>query len=270
MDSDQKTSAGSWPHRLAVTIWTGLLLGSWLLASRAAAGALGSPLAPAVALFVTATTGAIGLLAAVIHRHIVTRPAASTTPLVITLSLAPALITGVILVDLSRSEALVGLLAVMLCIVIMVLWSESTGRDSRPARETETGTAGTTGLLDWPQSTTSRPPDESDVPPAKLSQEFQRQRDSTGDRLEGQITIEWQPGQQQQSVHVPFVPAFRDVPEVSCSCDQQGHDPSVRARVAEIRRFGARVELKCSTAPGPISTKIDFVAMLETSSRQAA
>ncbi len=269
MDCDRNTQLKSWPHRLAVTIWTGLLLGSWLLAGRAAAGALTSPLTPTVAWLVTATTAGIGVVAALLHR--VVRPSTGTTPLVITLSLAPALITGVILVDVSHVGALLGLLAVLLCTVITVLWSQSASHDSRRVKETKPrATTAAAGLLNLPP-TISRTPDELNAAPARLSQKFQRLRDSTGDRLEGQVTIEWPPEQQHQSIHVPFVPAFRNLPEVSCTCDQQDHGSSVRARVASVRRFGVRIELRRSSGSADsMTTRLDIVAGLETPSSQQA
>jgi hypothetical protein len=107
--------------------------------------------------------------------------------------------------------------------------------------------------------------------PTNLSQNLRRQRDQAGDRLDGDLTMHWESGQRQQPVHVPFVPAFAGKPEVTCRCEDDEAGDRVRARVAEVQRFGMRIELRRS---GNVDThqvtRLELSAILDDSARRAA
>ena len=256
--SSQTTDRARWSFRLAVTIWTSLLLGSWLLAARSVAGELSSPLSPLHSWLATGSVALLGLLAEIIHR--IGSPSLSPTPrpLVATLSLTPMLTVGLILMAPSDPVAWTGL-AVTAVTATLVLYRNTVRRQIVHARRT-------------PRS--SRPPGTSVTPTQsalELSQTLRRHRDSNGDRLDGDLTVHWRHGQQHQLVHVPFVPAFEEFPEVTCTCEPSPSDESVRARVADVQRFGTRIELRRS---GPAdhrqSTDLRISATLSESAHRAA
>lgn len=70
--------------------------------------------------------------------------------------------------------------------------------------------------------------------------QIRRVQTAAEDRLEGQIRVDFAPGQQRQTVHVPFTPHFARLPTIDCEVSQT----SVRSQVADARRYGARFELK--------------------------
>ncbi len=237
----------SWSSQLAVTIWVGLLLGSWLLAARAASGALDRPLATGLGWAVTIAMAALGLAAAVLFGR--SRP--RTTLLVAVLTLAPSLTAGLILLDLSSFTSWVGLPCLALAITLTLLARNRTGRPRH-------------SLVTVPDTIAPSPAPD-------LSQTLTRHRDPNGDRLVGDLTLHWQSGQRQQPIHVPFVPAFQDKPAVSCTCDEEGVSEGVRARVAEIQRYGTRIELRRSgNVDSSQTTRVELSVTLDDASRPAA
>jgi len=236
-----------WSSQLAVTIWVGLLLGSWLLAARAASSALDRPLATGLGWAATISMAALGLAAAVLFGR--SRP--RTTLLVAVLTLAPSLTAGLILLDLSSFTSWVGLACLSLAITLTLLTRNRTGR---------------------PRHSPATVPDTIAPSPAPdLSQTLTRHRDPNGDRLVGDLTLHWQSGQRQQPIHVPFVPAFEDRPAVSCTCDEEGVSEGVRARVAEIQRYGTRIELRRSgNVDSSQTTRVELSVTLDDASRPAA
>ena len=256
MPANHPNTHRRWSLQLAVTIWVGLLSGGWLLAARAAGGELARPLDPRLAWAATVSMAVLGLLAARFHRYYA-RPAVrrTTSPLVATLTLAPTLLTGLILLDFSDLAPRIGLpgIAVATSLALLIGDLVHLRRRRRTAKPVAC-------------STTAIP-----VPPPDLSQTLRRHRDPTGDRLEGELTMYWQSGQRQQPVHVPFVPAFADTPEVSCTCDDDGTTGSVRARVAQVRRFGTRIELRRSRdVDAQQTTRLKLSVILDDSARRAA
>ncbi|MEE3365991.1 MAG: hypothetical protein VX304_10110, partial [Planctomycetota bacterium] len=131
--SSQTTYRARWSFRLAVTIWTSLLLGSWLLAARSVAGELSSPLSPLHSWLATGSVALLGLLAEIIHR--IGSPSLSPTPrpLVATLSLTPMLTVGLILVAPSAPVAWTGL-AVTAITATLVLYRNTVRRQIVRAR----------------------------------------------------------------------------------------------------------------------------------------
>ena len=258
MNSSQPTDRARWSFRLAVTIWTSLLLGGWLLAARSVAGELSTSLSPLHSWLTTGSVAVLGLLAEIIHRLGSPSPATTPRPLAATLTLAPLLTVGLILVDLADPIAGTGL-AVTVVAATFVLYRNTLRR--RFARNRS-----------MPRS--SQAPDISVTPtqPAlDLSQTLRRHRDSDGDRLDGDLTVHWRNGQRHQLVHVPFVPAFEDLPEVTCTCEHNQPDEPVRARVADVQRFGTRIELRRSgPADHQQSTDLGFSATLNDSAQRAA
>ena len=238
-----------WSSQLAVTIWVGLLLGSWLLAARAASGALDRPLATGLGWTATLSMAALGLAAAALFGR--SRP--RTTLLVAVLTLAPSLTAGLILLDLSNFTTWIGLPGLALAITFTLLARNRTGQ---PRHSPATG----------PVPDTIAP-----SPAPDLSQTLTRHRDPNGDRLVGDLTLHWQSGQRQQPIHVPFVPAFQDKPAVSCTCDEEGLSEGVRARVAEIQRYGTRIELRRSgNVDSNQTTRVELSVTLDDASRPAA
>ena len=102
--------------QLAVTLWSGLLAGGWLLAARAASGELALPLQPEAAWTATLSAAALGLLAALLFRHSRSGSRPNTSPLVATLTLAPTLVSGFTLLDLSNNANWLGLTALALAV----------------------------------------------------------------------------------------------------------------------------------------------------------
>jgi hypothetical protein len=113
-----------WSSQLAVTIWVGLLLGSWLLAARAASGALDRPLATGLGWAATISMASLGLAAVVLFGR--SRP--RTTLLVAVLTLAPSLTAGLILLDLSSFTTWIGLPGLALAITLTLLARNRTDR----------------------------------------------------------------------------------------------------------------------------------------------
>lgn len=100
-----------------------------------------------------------------------------------------------------------------------------------------------------------------DRPLAVADGEFlniRRTQTASGDRLDGHIRVDFQPGQQRQTVHIPFTPHFSELPTVNCEVKPDG----VRTQVADSRRFGARIELKRRNA------EVAEVAMLTVSATE--
>ena len=245
MPTNHSHAKRQWPSQPAVTIWVGLLLGSWLLAARAASGALDHPFTTAAGWAATMSIACLGLVAAVLFGR--SRP--QTAALVTVLTLAPPLTAGLILLDLSSVTTWIGLTGLTLAITLTLLARNRTDRQRHSPV-----------LL--PTTTTPAP---------DLSQTLTRHRDPDGDRLVGDLTLHWQSGQRQQPIHVPFVPAFQDKPVVTCKCDEEGLSEGVRARVAEIQRYGTRIELRRSgNADSSQTTRVELSATLDDASRTAA
>ena len=258
MNSSQPADRASWSFRLAVTIWTGLLLGGWLLAARSVAGELSTSLSPFHSWLATGSVAVLGLLAEIIHRLGNPSSAATPRPLVATLTLAPLLTIGLILVDLSDPVAWTGL-AVTAVAATLVLYRNTLRRPFASNRSMPRSSQA-------PDTAVTRPP-----PAPDLSQTLRRHRDSDGDRLDGDLTVHWRNGQRHQLVHVPFVPAFEELPEVICTCGHNRSDEPVRARVADVQRFGTRIELRRSgPADHQQSTDLGFSATLNDSAQRAA
>jgi len=247
-------------RQLAVTLWIGLLAGGWLLAARAASGELARPLQPGPAWIATVSAAALGLLAALLFRHSRTDSRPTTSPLAATLTLAPTLVSGFTLLDLSNNASWFGLTALALA-VTFTLYAGCLVPNRRRIQQP--------GPL--ASSDTQTPLPARLRQPTNLSQNLRRHRDQTGDRLEGDLTMHWEAGQRQQPVHIPFVPAFEDMPEVSCRCEDDEAGDSVRTRVAEVQRFGTRIELRRSgNVDARQVTRLELSVTLDDSARRAA
>ena len=68
-----------------------------------------------------------------------------------------------------------------------------------------------------------------------------RQADGT-ERLEGQVTILFSAGQRVQHYHVPFSPAFEQLPQGWCECD----DDASQAEFNLLQTYGARLTVRRS------------------------
>ncbi|MAT14917.1 MAG: hypothetical protein CMJ46_06565 [Planctomyces sp.] len=93
-------------------------------------------------------------------------------------------------------------------------------------------------------------------------QQFRRTRRPSGcEAIEGFMKVEWQAGQRRQVVHIPFYPPFADRPEIYC---EPADETDVRLKVADVRRYGARIELALPhVAESGESTCLHLLACLE-------
>jgi hypothetical protein len=181
---------------------------------------------------------------------------------------APTLVSGFALLDLSNITTWIGLTT----LAMANLLGTFAALGHRPDRQQDQHNPPATQP---PESTAVVVADSATLPPARhahiLSQNLRRHRDCDTDRLEGDLTVHWEIGQKQQPVHVPFVPAFLDTPEVICRCEDDVSLKTVRVRIAEVRRFGTRIELKrTGTIDTQDTTRLGFSVTLDTSARQAA
>lgn len=213
-----------WTRRLAVAIWVGLMTAAWILATRGALGGLPGQLTTGVAFCVTATTALLGLVAARLFELTPQLPRPRTSMLQLTLSLAPMILVGSTLIDIHSPMAVLSLAGLTMASLVLLLAITAAARRSAQR------------LVDRCAI------EELAAVPPRLTQRLNRQRDRAADRLTGQLRLEWLPGQQQQVVHIPFVPPFAGTPHVSCDCTAV--NGSVRSRVAQVRHFGARIELR--------------------------
>jgi len=268
MPSTDSTNDGLGLSQLAVTIWIGLLAGTWLIATRSATGHFSRPLEPGIAWAVIGSIAALGLLAVLLFQSRHPHSGRTTTPLVATLTLAPTLISGFALLDLSNITTWIGLTTLAMANLLGTF--AALGR--RPDRKQHQHNPPATQPA---ESTAVVVSDSATLPPARhahiLSQNLRRHRDRDTDRLEGDLTVHWEIGQKQQPVHVPFVPAFLDTPEVICRCEDDVSLETVRVRIAEVRRFGTRIELKrTGTIDTQHTTRLGFSVTLDISARRAA
>jgi|GEM_PF-1537529 hypothetical protein len=271
MPSTPSTNDGLGLSQLAVTIWIGLLAGTWLIATRSVTGYFSRPLEPGIAWAAIGSIAALGLLAALLFQSRHPHSGRTTTPLVATLTLAPTLVSGFALLDLSNITTWIGLTTLAIA-NLLGTFAALGHRPDRPDRQQHQHHPPATQP---PESTAVVVSDSATLPPARhahiLSQNLRRHRDCDTDKLEGDLTVHWEIGQKQQPVHVPFVPAFLDTPEVICQCEDDVSLETVRVRIAEVRRFGTRIELKRSrTIDTQHATRLRFSVTLDISARRAA
>ena len=268
MPSTDSTNDGLGLSQLAMTIWIGLLAGAWLIATRSATGHFSRPLEPGIAWAAIGSIAALGLLAVLLFQSRHPHTGLTTTPLVATLTLAPTLVSGFALLDLSNITTWIGLTT----LAMANLLGTFAALGHRPDRQQHQHNPPVTQT---PESNAVVVSDSATLPPAQhahiLSQNLRRHRDCDTDRLEGDLTVHWEIGQKQQPVHVPFVPAFLDTPEVICRCEDDVSLETVRVRIAEVRRFGTRIELKrTGTIDTQHTTRLGFSVTLDISARRAA
>jgi len=267
------TTMRPWAGRIAVTIWVALLSGAWLMAARGAVGALGESMPAAVAWGIAVAMSLGGILAS--HLHMASRRGApgdvaswSTDHLLDTLNLAPMVITTCVLVTPSQPNEWCGLL-----VLTVLTWSLRPGRFRRTVPScSDLRTMPRQDNHEW----TVGGRDTAGVPlridQAHVDEHFQlvlrRSRESGIDRLDGDVTVTWQPGQKHRSLHVAFVPVFEVKPDVSCSC---ATDDGIRGKVALVHPYGARIELRRSAdCLEAAQTPVEIVAVSESSDRTAA
>ncbi|MAG94422.1 MAG: hypothetical protein CMJ48_11830 [Planctomycetaceae bacterium] len=90
---------------------------------------------------------------------------------------------------------------------------------------------------------------------------MKRTRDCTGsESVRGGVTIDFGPGQKLAVVHLPFSPALEAAPQIEC---EQLTGDSARIRVALCRAFGARLEVRRSSAESAEEMQIEFDAHVE-------
>ncbi len=271
MPSKHSTTDGLGLSQTAVTTWIGLLAGTWLIATRSATGHFATPLQPGIAWAAIGSIAALGLLTVLLFQARRPRSRRTATPLVATLTLAPTLVSGFALLDLSNLTTWIGLTTLAMAnllgtfAALGLLGHRPTRLQHQPSPP----------AIHPPESTAVAVSESDTLPPSRhahiLSQNLRRHRDSDTDRLEGDLTVHWETGQKQQPIHLPFVPAFLDTPEVICRCEDDGSLDTVRVRIAEVRRFGTRIELKrIGTIDTQHTTRLGFLVTLDISARQAA
>ena len=88
--------------------------------------------------------------------------------------------------------------------------------------------------------------DEEDIEAPAPAHWSQRGTNEAGaDQLTGSTLAEFATGQKQAIVHIPFQPPFAQVPAMHCDLDES-LAPGLRAKVAAVYVYGARIELRRS------------------------
>lgn len=105
----------------------------------------------------------------------------------------------------------------------------------------EDNTPAETDAADCESESESDPPAALDFELETAGQWLRRAFDEEGaDTLEGMLQTRFEPGQKLAMLHVPFCPPFASIPRFSCETADDG----VRAKVAAVYSYGARIELK--------------------------
>lgn len=111
---------------------------------------------------------------------------------------------------------------------------------------------------------------KSDAQPHDATETLRMKRLTSADgseQLEGTIIAEFACGQGITTVHIPFLPTFPRVPELTCTIDERA---AARIKGTSIYPYGCRVELKrTGILSAPARIELRFTAMLR-SSRHAA
>ncbi len=86
--------------------------------------------------------------------------------------------------------------------------------------------------------------------------------------LHGRTIAEFAAGESLATVHIPFCPPLRTIPQFSCEVIGE---PSIRARAPAVYRYGARLELKRSGKDATRArAEVRFQAIVAIDSRRAA
>ncbi len=93
----------------------------------------------------------------------------------------------------------------------------------------------------------------------ETSQWMKRRFDDEGnDMIEGAIKVQFEIGQKQVTLHLPFSPAFATRPDVEC---EVVNDCSARLKIAAIQSYGIRVDVRrSSNIDQPETAEIGFFA----------
>jgi len=73
-----------------------------------------------------------------------------------------------------------------------------------------------------------------------FTQHITRTVEADQETLVGYFRVEFQPGQQRQVLHVPFVPPLQVIPQVNAHVTDQ---ENVRVRMTDCQKFGVRAEI---------------------------
>lgn len=110
--------------------------------------------------------------------------------------------------------------------------------------------------LQWP---------ELDAAPA--AQSWSREVTAENDRLFAEVSAQFQPGERNIFLHLPFVPIFAAVPQLACETDQL----HVVAEVDRVQRYGARLRLRRSRdVQLELQVQLQIEASLDCAARRAA
>jgi hypothetical protein len=226
-----------------------------VVAARAMAGALQSPLEPIALLTVgvlTATAGVavrLGWLLPLAANRI--NRLDITVMLVATLAVT-ALCGGVCSPhDTPLSTAL--LLRVLIVVEEGCAWLWFLGKWERNASRSATGSSRSAA------SATKTPDPSIAAPAAEVTQQLTRTETADGvEELSGWLRLPFAVGQRTGSVHVAFCPPLRVTPELQV---QQIDGPEARIKTAQLLPFGARFDLKLAAATEePTTVLLQFAA----------
>ncbi len=97
------------------------------------------------------------------------------------------------------------------------------------------------------------------TPAAQVTQQFTRSETADGaEELSGWLRLPFAPGQRTGSVHVAFCPPLRITPELTV---EQIEGPEARIKTAQLLPYGARFDLKLATsAEEPTAVLLQFTA----------
>lgn len=97
-------------------------------------------------------------------------------------------------------------------------------------------------------------------PEPRISQWLKRTTDDSGsERIEGTIRVNFEAGQRQATVHIPFIPALATMPRIDCHPLDGSH---VRLKVGLAQKFGTRIEARRSDSGAePLVVEIGFTAI---------
>ncbi len=108
------------------------------------------------------------------------------------------------------------------------------------------------------------------VPFRDAQQWFSRNTADGQDRIEGQVTAEFAAGQTLAMVHLTFNPPFSALPELECE-PEETDDPAtdLRWKVAALYRYGARIEVRRTSAELPLTVTL-LVSAVASLARESA
>ena len=281
-------NAKDWRLAFANTIWSGLIVIAIVVLSRRAAGAFQDSLSPALACTIAFIATMASLVANAVFqsvRRVDSRKRIGVIAGIVTL--VPPTVLGIVVLPQQSSLATAFLVSLFVLASIVVLFCSDFAHESPYTAWTDTASVNheVTSAYEIEIAaslpTSDRQPqlDASgkleDVGDASISiedEEHSESEDSTdtcqwmtrriddvgNDTIEGSIKVQFEVGQKQVTLHLPFSPAFATRPDVEC---EVVNDCSARLKIAAIQAYGIRVDVRRSSdIDQPETAEIGFCA----------